>query len=220
MRKFCLSKYKRNSQSGFTLIELLVVISILVLLASISLVYMNSVRQDARDAKRVADIAQVSKALELYADSTGSYPVGTYYSAWDSTNYPSSNAKCWCKDSSTQDGLETALVGGGVLSALPHDPVNKEGAVGSYLYDGAAAGYVYISDGRSYLLGASLETVSASPPTSDQASLCMAAGNYQMAAGYLASSTCPTVNTAVNCGPRTPGFRGCAPPPSGPIQYR
>jgi prepilin-type N-terminal cleavage/methylation domain-containing protein len=61
-------------RSGFTLIELLVVISIISLLASIILVATNSVRSKSRDAKRLADVRQLSTALELYYNDNQTYP--------------------------------------------------------------------------------------------------------------------------------------------------
>lgn len=64
-----------TKNTGFTLIELLVVISIIGLLASVVLVSLNSARAKARDAKRIADLTQLSKALELYAsDHNDQYP--------------------------------------------------------------------------------------------------------------------------------------------------
>ncbi len=66
-----------KNKAGFTLIELLVVIAIIGLLASVVLVALNSTRQKARDTKRVADLNQFSKALELYFNSHNSYPTIT-----------------------------------------------------------------------------------------------------------------------------------------------
>lgn len=64
-----------SKQKGFTLIELLVVIAIIGLLASVVLVALNGARSKARDTKRLAEISQLSKAMELYAaDNNGSYP--------------------------------------------------------------------------------------------------------------------------------------------------
>ena len=62
---------------GFTLIELLVVISIIGLLTTLAVVALNSARQKARDAKRVADIKQIQTALELFYNDQSGYPAET-----------------------------------------------------------------------------------------------------------------------------------------------
>lgn len=63
-----------KAERGFTLIELLVVIAIIALLASVVLVGLNSARQKARDSRRVGDINQIAKALELFFNNSFSYP--------------------------------------------------------------------------------------------------------------------------------------------------
>ena len=61
----------KSKQKGFTLIELLVVIAVIGMLASIVLVSLGPARAKARDAKRVADIRQISLAMEMcFSDST------------------------------------------------------------------------------------------------------------------------------------------------------
>jgi prepilin-type N-terminal cleavage/methylation domain-containing protein len=62
---------------GFTLIELLVVIAIIGLLASVVLVALNGARQKSRDTKRVSDMNQMAKALELFYNDAAAYPTGT-----------------------------------------------------------------------------------------------------------------------------------------------
>ena len=83
----------RKLNKGFTLVELLVVIAIIGILASVVLVSLNSARGKARDARRTADLHQISLALENYYDASGAYP----------TNL-------------------AALVTGGYLTVEPKDP--------------------------------------------------------------------------------------------------
>ena len=63
-----------QKKKGFTLIELLVVVAIIGLLATLSIVALNTARAKARDAKRVGDIKQIQTALELYYNDNSGYP--------------------------------------------------------------------------------------------------------------------------------------------------
>jgi len=63
-------------QEGFTLIELLVVISIIGILASLTLVSYTGAQKQTRDTQRRSDLSQYRNGLETYAASNnGTYPV-------------------------------------------------------------------------------------------------------------------------------------------------
>ena len=66
----------KATERGFTLIELLVVIAIIGLLSSVVLASLNTARKKGRDARRLADIAQLQVALELYSSeqAASGYP--------------------------------------------------------------------------------------------------------------------------------------------------
>lgn len=66
-----------KTQKGFTLIELLVVIAIIAVLAGLVLVRVGSASQDARNAKREADLAQIRGAIEQYRAAGGTCTAGT-----------------------------------------------------------------------------------------------------------------------------------------------
>ena len=65
--------FKIRKNKGFTLIELLVVIAIIGILSSVVLASLNTAREKARDARRIADVKQVQIALELFFDDNGNY---------------------------------------------------------------------------------------------------------------------------------------------------
>lgn len=115
-----------QNEKGFTLIELLVVVAIIGLLASIAMVALNSARLDTRNTKRIADINQIAKALELYHNKYGAYPdnTATGYNEIDdiyfSTNrYFDSN----CGADGNSDPFLTPLISEGFMSAIPNDPL-------------------------------------------------------------------------------------------------
>ncbi len=60
-------------QKGFTLVELLVVIAIIGLLSTLAVVSLGSIREKARDTKRMSDLDSVSKVLSIIKTETDSY---------------------------------------------------------------------------------------------------------------------------------------------------
>lgn len=64
-----------TTRKGFTLLELLIVIGIIGLLATFAAVSLGNSRMRARDTKRVSDLRQFRKALELGFNQGDGYPV-------------------------------------------------------------------------------------------------------------------------------------------------
>jgi len=141
---------------GFTLIELLVVIAIIGLLSTLAVVALNSARQKARDAKRVADIKQVQTALELFYNDNSGYPWTPNGDEEVVIGRAAADADCGgsactvlCLSDDTNNGNDGFQATGGcaasgsttymgLVPAYPRPP-----ATGDYIY------HAYISDGSS-----------------------------------------------------------------------
>lgn len=67
--------FRAKRERGFTLLEMLIVIGIIALLSSVALVSMSSSREKTRDAQRLSDMDQIRKALLLYKEANGTFPV-------------------------------------------------------------------------------------------------------------------------------------------------
>lgn len=121
---------------GFTLIELLVVISVISLLASIVLTSLNSARTKARDARRLADIAEISKALVLYRLDTNSSPLADKPLGNRYTHTYSNGMVLFANMALSNDAYvgvrsyyypwsDVAVKLAPYISSLPHDPFNN-----------------------------------------------------------------------------------------------
>lgn len=106
----------RKSKSGFTIVELIVVIVVIAILATITLVVYNGVQARSRDARRKTDIANITKAMELYYSDHGSYPTSTGSTTINAA-WASSVDASWAT-------FETSLTGSQAITALPKDPLN------------------------------------------------------------------------------------------------
>lgn len=132
MRKLTMKK------NGFTLIELLVVITVIGLLASIVFVNLKGVRERARDARRVQDLAQLQKAVELYIDKYENVPFTNEYGGAEPGGQDTSNRN---PDNSPGTDFMKFLITGGIMSSVPVDPVNNDAHhYWFYVYNGPWGG--------------------------------------------------------------------------------
>ncbi|QQG41395.1 MAG: type II secretion system protein [Candidatus Woesebacteria bacterium] len=124
---------ERKAKSfGFTLIELLVVISIIGILAALSLASFTTAQRQARDTQRKSDIKQFQSSLESYANKNNTF-------------YPS-------RPDASGVGAATTLCTDLSMTGCPADPsVNDTTGLFVYKYqsdgtasDGTALGTQYV----------------------------------------------------------------------------
>jgi len=132
---------RTSKEKGFTLIELLVVVAIIGLLASVVLASMSTARSKGRDARRLADMATIQRALELYWSDNRQYP--------DVDGACTSTAVCGASGVTNWGTLETKLAN--YISKLPRE--TSSDTTFSYFYD-SDTGNTY----KDYALATSLES--------------------------------------------------------------
>ena len=128
-----------RSRKGFTLVEILVVVSIMCILTAVIIGGVASARVKARDARRVADIKQISKAIENYFSSCYSYPSAL-------------------SDLTTSSGCASYIP---VLTSLPQDPQASINVYYRYYTDTLGGLGGTSGSGRRYHVCATLESSAA-----------------------------------------------------------
>jgi len=68
-------KSLKKSKQAFTLLELLIVIAVIGILVAVILPNLMGMRERARDTVKKNDLSQLKKALRLYFDDHGVYPL-------------------------------------------------------------------------------------------------------------------------------------------------
>ncbi len=120
--------YYKKQKSAFTLIELLVVVAIIGILASLTVLSLGSVREQARDTRRYSDIDAIYKALVLYETKKGYYPLSnnSHTTNWDGgkqvTSLSVEGASSLAPWQDFADELDM------YLTPLPKDPINVYGS--------------------------------------------------------------------------------------------
>ena len=126
-------------QQGFTIIELLVVITIIAILAGLTLNVAGYIQKKGAWSRTETEIAALSAALESYKADYGSYPTGTNTAQ------------------STNNGFLTSALGGGVTINNPSGKVYFEfpskmsggnGTNASVILDPFGNGYGYEFPGQ------------------------------------------------------------------------
>lgn len=64
-----------KNKKAFTLVELLVVMAIMAILTTIGLSSFGTIREKSRDSKRKENLESIAKALEMYYNDWGHYPL-------------------------------------------------------------------------------------------------------------------------------------------------
>ena len=120
---------------GFTLIELLVVIAIIGILSSVVLSSLSTARAKANDSKRLADMQQIQKSLELYYDANNAYPS-------TSNNWWGTCSNFGSKGITGSNGWVPNLAPT-YIPVLPTDP-KPVGTSGCYLYRSTGSEYMLL----------------------------------------------------------------------------
>ncbi len=142
---------------AFTLIELLVVIAIIGLLATVTAVSVNAARAKSRDSKRVSDMKQIQKALELSYEPGSGYPV---VSAPVTIGTPSTDVLC-AKGASTGFVADTTAANcdaGKVFMGLVPGNAVPGGTAYTYRSTDANGAACTTAPCNGYCLQANLET--------------------------------------------------------------
>ena len=125
--------YHRSSKKGFTILELLVVVAIIAMLFTAISVVLTGVKERSRDAKRMTNMHEIQKALNLYYTEFGRFPI-----------------TLTTIDITGNDAFSVELENSGLITEVPTDPLYPSTV---YRY-----GYISTAGGTDFTLSFCLET--------------------------------------------------------------
>ena len=128
-----LQNHPHKKDAGFSMMELIIVLMILVTIAGIALPRFGTATERADDARRIADLNSLQKALEMYYVDHGSYPLVSGWSG-DATGYGGHSY-------TAADPYIPGLIPE-YIEMLPRDP-NRS-------FPDSKSGYLYKSNGKDY----------------------------------------------------------------------
>ena len=171
---------RKKLLQGFSLIEMLIVIGILGLLAVALLVTINPIAQiqKSNDAQRKNDLAQFKRALDLYYNDNGRYPVSSV------------DFKIVISGSSIEWGGSWLPY----MNKIPKDPV------GGHVYQYYAPA---TANGQTYYLYANLERGAKDPQSCNSGNVCtsISSGGAGFPAANSCGGTCNYAITSPNVNP-------------------
>lgn len=134
-------RQEKMQNTGFTILEILVVLAIGSMILSFVFLGYRDLKAKSRDSTREHDIKQIRNSLDLYVNNLGVFPCQGEGEAIIGAG------AC----------LSDALLGVGVIPALPVDPLGKTSGIcgdsNSYVYC-----YQTLEDGFNYQIRYNLET--------------------------------------------------------------
>jgi len=197
-----MQKNLKNKQHAFTLLELLIVMIILALLSGLGLMAFGTIQQKSRDSRRKQDLANISKALDVYYNDYGVYPTSSMTGAIEGCAAGGAVICNWGDPWMDDNGTL-------YMSALPQDPVSKQ----HYYYQQI--------DASKYYLFAHLENELDKDATVDEAGAPSSYGSYfcddaTLGCNYVVKSTNimtdPAVITLPEASPSTSHPTATKPP--------
>lgn len=152
---------KNKKETGFTIVELLIVIVVIGILAAITIVAYNGIKDRANNSKRAGDLNGVSKALEAIYATDGQYPLLVPTGVGGTTSCLSTPGwNCWGYTDVTR------FIPSGYLGTMPQDPGFLDNQACNYPNGFGTRAYYYgvKADRQGYILGTYMPSLSTSDP--------------------------------------------------------